>query len=156
IGMMVNPTDKIRLGLNYRSEIIMEARGGDATYNDVPNIPAMQALLQDTQFDADLPLPAEVTTGLSIQFTDKWLVAFDYNYTIWSAYKSLYIEFTSGSSSSNPSNYKKSSPNRVGTQYKANYKYTFRSRYYFHESPEQDWYFAPETPRKDSNAFTGG
>lgn len=154
IGMMVNPCETVRLGLNYRSEIIMEARGGDATYSDVPDY--AQALLQDTQFDADLPLPAEVTTGLSIQFTDKWLVAFDYNYTIWSAYKSLDIQFASGSSSSNPRNYKNSSTYRVGTQYKANDKFTFRAGYYFDESPVQDGYFAPETPRNDSNAFTGG
>lgn len=154
IGMMVNPTDKIRLGLNYRSEIMMEARGGDATYSDVPDY--AQALLQDTQFDADLPLPAEVTAGLSVQVTDKWLLAFDYNYTMWSVYKSLDIQFANGSSSSNPRNYKNSSTYRVGTQYKANDKFTFRAGYYFDESPVQDGYFAPETPRNDSNAFTGG
>lgn len=154
VGMMFNPTDKIRLGLNYRSEIMMEARGGDATYSDVPDY--AQALLQDTQFDADLPLPAEVTAGLSIQFTDKWLVAFDYNYTMWSVYKSLDIQFANGSSSSNPRNYKNSSTYRIGTQYKANDKFTFRAGYYFDESPVQDGYFAPETPRNDSNAFTGG
>lgn len=154
IGMMVNPCETVRLGLNYRSEITMEARGGDATYSDVPDY--AQALLQDTQFDADLPLPAEVTTGLSIQFTDKWLVAFDYNYTMWSTYKSLDIAFANGSSSTNPRNYKNSSTYRVGTQYKANDKFTFRAGYYFDESPVQDGYFAPETPRNDSNAFTGG
>lgn len=154
IGMMVNPCETVRFGLNYRSEIMMEARGGDATYSDVPDY--AQALLQDTQFDADLPLPAEVTAGLSIQFTDKWLVAFDYNYTMWSVYKSLDIQFANGSSSSNPRNYQNSSTYRVGTQYKANDKFTFRAGYYFDESPVQDGYFAPETPRNDSNAFTGG
>ncbi len=154
IGMMVNPCKSIRLGLNYRSEITMEARDGDAIYSDVPDY--AQALLQDTQFDADLPLPAELTTGLSVQLTDKWLVAFDYNYTMWSTYKSLDIAFANGSSSSNPRNYKNSSTYRVGTQYKANDKFTFRAGYYFDESPVQDGYFAPETPRNDSNAFTGG
>lgn len=154
IGMMVNPCESVRLGMNYRSEITMEARGGDATYSDVPDY--AQALLQDTQFDADLPLPAELTTGLSVQLTDKWLVAFDYNYTMWSTYKSLDIAFANGSSSSNPRNYKNSSTYRVGTQYKANDKFTFRAGYYFDESPVQDGYFAPETPRNDSNAFTGG
>ena len=154
LGMMVNPCETVRLGINYRSEIIMEARGGDATYSDVPDY--AQALLQDTQFDADLPLPAELTTGLSVQLTDKWLVAFDYNYTMWNTYKSLDIAFANGSSSSNPRNYKNSSTYRVGTQYKANEKFTFRAGYYFDESPVQDGYFAPETPRNDSNAFTGG
>ncbi len=154
LGMMVNPTDKIRLGLNYRSEIIMEARDGDAMFSDVPAF--AQGTFSDTTFDADLPLPAEVTAGLSVQVTDKWLLAFDYNYTMWSVYKSLDIQFANGSSSSNPRNYKNSSTYRVGTQYKATDKFTFRAGYYFDESPVQDGYFAPETPRNDSNAFTGG
>ncbi|WP_205728655.1 OmpP1/FadL family transporter [Flavobacterium sp. J27] len=155
IGMMFNPTDKIRLGLNYRSEIMMEARGGDATFNDVPAF--AQTTLTNTTFDADLPLPAEVTAGFSIQVTDKWLFAFDFNHTMWSAYKSLDVSFNNGLPTSvNPRNYKDASTYRFGTQYKANDKFTFRAGYYFDESPVQDGYFAPETPRNDSNAFTGG
>lgn len=155
LGIMFNPSKKVRLGLNYRSEIIMEARGGDATFSDVPDF--AQPLLTNTTFDADLPLPAEVTTGLSIQVTDKWLVAFDYNYTLWSAYKSLDVKFDNGLPTSvNPRNYKNASTYRIGTQYKASEKFTVRAGYYFDESPVQDGYFAPETPRNDSNAFTGG
>ncbi|CAM3797834.1 OmpP1/FadL family transporter [Flavobacterium cucumis] len=155
LGIMFNPSKKVRLGLNYRSEITMEARGGDATFNDVPVI--AQSLLTNTTFDADLPLPAEVTTGLSVQLTDKWLVAFDYNYTLWSAYQSLDVKFDNGLPTSvNPRNYKNASTYRIGTQYKASEKFTVRAGYYFDESPVQDGYFAPETPRNDSNAFTGG
>lgn len=155
VGMMFNPTDKIRLGLNYRSEITMEARDGDATFNDVPDF--AQTLLTNTTFNADLPLPAEVTAGISIQVTDKWLFAFDYNHTLWSAYKSLDVQFNNGLPTSvNPRNYKDASTYRFGTQYQANDKFTFRAGYYFDESPVQDGYFAPETPRNDSNAFTGG
>ncbi len=155
IGMMFNPTDKIRLGLNYRSEIMMEARDGDATFNDVPDF--AQTTLTNTTFNADLPLPAEVTAGFSVQVTDKWLFAFDFNHTMWSAYKSLNVSFNNGLPTSvNPRNYKDASTYRFGTQYKANDKFTFRAGYYFDESPVQDGYFAPETPRNDSNAFTGG
>ena len=172
IGMMFNPTDKVRLGLNYRSEIIMEARDGDATFADVPvyagpgTNPGQdpnQYVFGNTTFDADLPLPAEVTAGLSVQITDKWLVAFDYNHTMWSAYKSLDIDFhktdlnqSNVPNSKNPRNYKDASTYRFGTQYKASEKFTIRAGYYFDESPVQDGYFAPETPRNDSNAFTGG
>ncbi|WP_208022799.1 OmpP1/FadL family transporter [Flavobacterium jejuense] len=155
IGMMFNPTDKIRLGLNYRSEIIMEARDGDANFNDVPDF--AQTTLTNTTFDADLPLPAEITAGISVQVTDKWLFAFDFNHAMWSAYKSLDVKFNNGLPTSvNPRNYKDASTYRFGTQYKANDKFTFRAGYYFDESPVQDGYFAPETPRNDSNAFTGG
>lgn len=153
-GFMFNPSDKLRIGMNYRSEIIMEARGGDATYSDVPDF--AESLLSNTTFDADLPLPAELTVGLSYQVTDKWMLAFDYNRTMWSVYEALDVKFGNGSESLNPRNYKNSSTYRVGTQYVANDKFTFRAGWYFDESPVQDGYFAPETPRNDSNAFTGG
>lgn len=152
LGIMFNPTDKVHLGLNYRSEIIMEARGGDATYADVPTFNP----LSSTTFDADLPLPAEFTAGLSVEITDKWLVAFDYNYALWNVYEALHVDFGNGTSSHNPRNYKNASTYRLGTQYKMNDKFTFRAGYYYDESPVQDGYFAPETPRNDSNAFTGG
>ena len=152
LGMMFNPTDKLRIGMNYRSEIIMEARGGDATYNDTPSFNP----LANTTFDADLPLPAELTVGLSYEVTDKWLLAFDYNRTMWSAYEALDVKFGNGTESLNPRNYQNVSTYRVGTQYKANDKFTFRAGWYFDESPVQDGYFAPETPRNDSMGYTGG
>jgi long-chain fatty acid transport protein len=152
VGFMFNPTSKLRLGFNYRSEIIMEARDGDATYADLPDF--NQA--PNTTFNADLPLPAEVTSGLSYQVTDKWLVAFDYNYTMWSVYKALDVKFGNGTESLNPRNYKNTSTYRVGTQYVANDKFTFRAGWYFDESPVQNGYFAPETPRNESMGYTGG
>ena len=153
LGMMFNPTDKkLRIGMNYRSEIIMEARDGDAIYNDTPTFNP----LANTTFNADLPLPAELTVGLSYQVTDKWLLAFDYNRTMWSAYEALDVKFGNGTESLNPRNYQNVSTYRVGTQYKANDKFTFRAGWYFDESPVQDGYFAPETPRNDSMGYTGG
>lgn len=163
IGLMFNPTNKLTLGMNYRSEMIMEARGGSATFADVPVIAQSNLNVQNTTFNADLPLPAEFTTGLSYKVTDKWLVAFDFNYAMWSVYKALDVDFlkTDGSgqirnSSLNPRNYKNAAAYRVGTQYKANDKFTFRAGWYFDESPVQDGYFAPETPRNESMGYTGG
>ena len=75
--------------MDYRSEIIMEARGGSADFEDVPTIAA--GSFTDTYFSADLPLPAEFTTGISYKASDKWLFAFDYIFTKWSAYKALDI-----------------------------------------------------------------
>ena len=58
--------------------------------------------------------------------------------------------------STNPRNYKDSSIYRFGLQYEATDRFTLRAGYYFDESPVQEGYFAPETPRNDSNNFTGG
>jgi long-chain fatty acid transport protein len=153
-GFMFNPDKHVRLGVNYRSEITMEARDGDATFHDLPAF--AQPSYPNTTFNADLPLPAELTAGLSVQFTDKWLVAFDYNRAYWNVYKALMVDFATGLQSNNPRNYKDASTFRVGTQFKPNDKFAFRAGWYFDESPVQDGYFAPETPRNDSMGFTGG
>lgn len=153
-GLMFNPDKHVRLGLNYRSRITMEARDGDAKFHDVPEF--AQGTYHDTQFNADLPLPAELTAGLSVEFSDKWLVAFDYNRAYWNVYKSLDVSFANGITSINPRNYKDASTYRVGAQFKPNSKFAFRTGWYFDESPVQDGYFAPETPRNDSMGFTGG
>jgi long-chain fatty acid transport protein len=156
VGMMFNPSDKVRLGLNYRSEIIMEARDGDATFGELPTLLENDPRFNPTTFNADLPLPAELTAGLSVQVSDKLLLAFDYNYALWNVYESLTVEFASGTTSVNPRNYKNASTYRLGAQYAATEKFTFRAGWYFDESPVQDGYFAPETPRNDSMGFTGG
>ncbi|WP_026837486.1 OmpP1/FadL family transporter [Gillisia sp. JM1] len=153
---MFSPTDDIRVGFNYRSEIILEAEGGDADFENIPNSPATP--FADTEFNAALPLPAELAVGFSYEFCDKWLFAFDYNQTFWSVYESLDIDFANPAipDSQNARMYEDASTYRFGLQYEANDMFTLRAGYYFDESPVQEGYFAPETPRNDSNNFTGG
>lgn len=155
-SMMFSPSEKFRLGFNYRSEIILEAEDGAAEFSNVPNSPLTP--FKNTGFNAALPLPAEVSVGLSYQFHKKWLFALDINQTIWSVYDSLNIDFDDPSipDSENPRNYKDSSIYRFGFQYDASSLFTLRAGYYYDESPVQEGYFAPETPRNDSQGFTGG
>ena len=154
---MYSPMENLRIGVNYRSEIILEAKDGDATFSNVPNSPLAPVSNGTVSFDAELPMPAELTVGLSYEF-DKWLFAFDYNRTFWGVYESLDIDFAPENipDSFNPRNYKDSSTYRFGVQYAALDKLDLRLGYYFDESPVQSGYFAPETPRNDSHGFTGG
>jgi len=153
---MFSPTEDFRIGATYRSEIILEAENGDATFENIPNTPL--APFADTEFDAALPMPAELTVGLSYRFCDKWLFAFDFNRAFWDVYDSLDVDFADENipDSSNPRNYKNASTYRFGLQYDASEMFTLRVGYYFDESPVQAGYFAPETPRNDSNGYTAG
>lgn len=153
---MFTPTKDLRLGVNYRSEITMNAEGGEADFENVPDTPL--APFEDTTFDASLPLPAELTVGLSYQLNEKWLLAFDYNRTYWGVYKSLDLNFADPNipDSQNPRNYQDSNTWRFGAQYDATDKLVLRAGYYLDESPVQPGYFAPETPRNDSMGFTAG
>ncbi|TRO64198.1 OmpP1/FadL family transporter [Christiangramia sabulilitoris] len=155
-GAMWKPMDSLTIGVNYRSEILVKAEDGDANFNNIPNSPLTP--FENTTFDATLPLPAELTIGASYQLNEKWLFAFDYNRTFWDVYESLDVDFANPNipDSNNPRQYEDSSIYRFGLQYTANETFTLRAGYYFDESPVQSGYFAPETPRNDSNNFTGG
>lgn len=160
VGFMFKPAKQFTLGLDYRSKIVMEARGGTAIYQDKNNVANLNPAFTDGKFDADLPLPAELTTGISYKPNDKWLFAFDYNFTKWSAYKSLDITIYNQNPtpvvSENLRNYKDSNTYRFGVQYKATQQFTVRGGYYIDGSPVQNGYFAPETPRNNSKGYTGG
>ncbi|MBQ4818644.1 outer membrane protein transport protein [Aquimarina sp. MMG016] len=155
VGAMFNPTENFRLGFSYRSEIILEAEDGEAVFSNFPNSTSLPAN-GTTTFSAELPLPAELTLGLSYQFHKKWLFAFDYNRQFWDVYESLDIQFGNGSTSLNPRDYKNSSVYRFGLQYQATEKIALRAGYYRDESPVQSGFFAPETPRNDSDGYSGG
>ncbi|MGB5981396.1 MAG: outer membrane protein transport protein [Nonlabens sp.] len=153
-GIMFTPTDNFKLGFNYRSLIDIESTEGTATFTNFPNSSLTPS--NGTQgFEATLPLPAEATLGFSYEYK-KFLFAFDYNRAFWSEYEALDIVFADGSESINPRNYKDASTYRFGVQYTATDKLALRAGFYHDQSPVQSGYFAPETPRNDSNGYTFG
>lgn len=156
LSAMFSPTKNLRIGFNYRSEIILESTEGTATAANFPNSPLVPFQNGDLGFTASLPLPAELTIGLSYEFCDKFTFAFDYNRAFWDVYTDLNISFSNGVESINPRNYKNASTYRFGLQYEATDRITLRGGYYFDESPIQSGFFSPETPRNDSHGYTGG
>lgn len=163
VGAFAQLSDKWAFGVNYRSRIDVEVEPGDgeATFSNVPESPLAPITNGEFDFTASLPLPAEWTVGFTYQPTDKWILNADVNYAEWDAFDSLDINFlnTDGSvalESLNPRNYKNAWTFRVGGEYKVSDKFALRGGAYFDESPVQEGFFAPETPRNDSFGFTGG
>lgn len=156
LGVTAKLDDRVTFGVNYRSQIDMKAKGGNATFNDLPSF--AQGTYKDGKFDATMPLPAELTVGFSYQISEKWLAAVDYNYTYWNAYENLIIEFQNPDipTSVNPRNYKNSGSLRLGLQYEASDKFSARIGGYYDSSAVGEGYFAPETPRNDAMAGTLG
>ncbi|SDG78299.1 OmpP1/FadL family transporter [Psychroflexus sediminis] len=156
-SFMFTPVEELRIGFNYRSEILLNSEGGEATFSDFPNS-TLTPQNGTTAFTATLPMPAELTIGFAYEMNEKWLFAFDYQRVYWEVYNSLDIDFASPNipTSVNPRNYKNASSYRFGAQYLATENLSLRAGYYFDESPVQAMYFAPETPRNDANGYTAG
>jgi long-chain fatty acid transport protein len=157
VGVMIRPTEKLSIGLDYRSKILMNIEGGDATFT----IPASIAttIPETNKFDAELPMPANFDVGISYQFSEKFTLAIEGNYVFWGAYNELTFKFEEQDEllgSVNPRKYHDTFIGRIGGQYIINDMFTFRAGVYYDPSPTNDDYFTPETISLNTVAWTLG
>lgn len=157
IGVYLKAIEKLSFGIDYRSEIIMDVEDGDATFK-VPssvqgNIPP------ENTFSAELPMPANLDFGLAYTFNEKFTLAAEVNWVMWSTYDSLKFTFEKAGerlNSSNPRLYEDSWIIRLGGQYKMNEQFIFRAGAYYDPTPTNKDYFNPETVSLNTVAFTLG
>jgi long-chain fatty acid transport protein len=157
VGIFYKPTEKLNIGLNYRSEIKMQVEGGDANFFIPDGIATL--ISKENKFSAELPLPANLDFGLSYQITPEFLVGLEVNYVFWSTYKELSFVFEQDGellNSTNPRDYSDSFIPRLGLQYKLNDMFVFRTGAYYDPTPTNENYFTPETVSLDTYAFTFG
>ena len=159
VGAYFKPTEKINIGIDYRSKVNMKVTDGEAQFTEIPSslttyFPA------SANFDAELPLPANLDFGLSYQVSEKFLLAAELNVTFWSVYDSLIIDFKVNNEklvdARSPREYENRIIPRLGAEYKFNEKFIARAGVYFDKTPTNEDYFAPETVSLNQFAFTLG
>jgi len=157
VGLQYRPTEKLSVGIDYRSKIAMKVTDGDATFT-IPEL-VTQQIPKENKFDAELPLPANLDFGISFQATEKLLLGLEVNWVQWSTYEELEFTFKeSGEMLDNTSykDYKDSWITRIGAQYTLNKTFDFRLGAYYDPSPVNDDYFNPETVSLNTIAWTAG
>jgi len=158
IGVMIRPTEKLSIGLDYRSQIDMKMEGGDAKFH-LPTSIVLGGIPEDNKFDAELPMPANFDVGISYTFSEKFTLAIEGNYVFWGAYNDLTFTFEKQNDllgSVNPRKYHDTFIGRIGGQYTMNDMFTFRAGVYYDPSPTSDDYFTPETVSLNTVAWTLG
>jgi long-chain fatty acid transport protein len=147
----------VNIGIDYRSKIIMKMEDGDAEFN-IPS--SLSTTIPATnKFNAELPLPGNLDFGLSIDLSEKWLLAFELNWIFWETYDSLVFTFQDQGDlldSSNPRLYKNTIIPRIGAEFKLNDMFTFRGGAYYDPTPTDENYFTPETVSLNTVALTFG
>ncbi len=156
-GIYYQATEKLSVGVTYRSQVDVELEGGDV---DFTVDPALASSFPDTEFDATLPLPATTSIGIGYQHSEKLLISAEVNMVAWSSYKSLDFDFKDNTASledsENPRNYEDAMIFRIGAQYMLNENVKVRAGFYYDQSPITDEYFNPETPNSDNLGITAG
>ena len=157
LGVYFKPIEALSIGVDYRSEIIMEMEGGDAVFT----VPASLSttISKNNKFSASLPMPGNLDVGISYNITEDFMVAAEINYVFWSVYDSLNFTFEENGellNSNNPRLYENVMIIRLGGQYILNDKFTVRVGGYYDPSPTNENYFTPETVSLNTTAFTCG
>ena len=173
VGIMFDASEKVTLGLSYRSRIKMKVKTGEAELN-YASLKIEQLFLQLGQlnpdiavpplnegtFKAELPLPSNTTLGVSYRPTKRWEVAFDLQYVRWQAYDSLNVQFTqnvlNGYSIKAEKHYKNTFIARVGGRFSATERLDVRAGIYFDQSPIRSDNYNPETPGMNKMGFSTG
>ena len=156
-GLYFKPSEQFSVGLTYRSKVTMKVKDGDATFT----VPAsLASRFPATTFNAELPLPANITLGIGFTPTEKLTIAADVQRVNWSAYQKLrfdYAEAVNGALfSENARNYEDAMIYRLGLQYQLTEAFALRAGAYYDNSPVQDGYLTPETPDADARGLSCG
>ncbi|MFA8299231.1 MAG: OmpP1/FadL family transporter [Hyphomicrobiales bacterium] len=157
IGVYYKPTDKIQLGIDYRSKIEMDLTNGDATFYLPESIYSI--VPKDNKFSSTLPLPANLDVGIAYNISDKWMVAAELNWVQWSAYKSLEFKFKKAGELLNqnePRKYQDRLIYRLGAEYCPVEIVKYRLGIYYEDSPANSDYFSPETVTLNTLGITAG
>ncbi|WP_210514503.1 OmpP1/FadL family transporter [Hymenobacter terricola] len=173
-GIFFKPSDKLSVGISYRSKIDATVDNGSVTYSGLPATGSASAALINrsftaTSFTATLPLPAVASIGIGVMPNEQLTIGLDASLTFWSAYRTLDFGFSGNNGngttdglvggnnfSTSKRFYQDALAFRLGGQYKVDDKLTVRLGTAYDFSAVKDGYVGPETPDADRVQATAG
>ncbi|MFD0740325.1 OmpP1/FadL family transporter [Lysobacter koreensis] len=150
LGVNFRPTDKLSLGLSYRSEIDYDLTG-DVDWT-VPTAAratfdgrGARALFQDGDVTAKLTTPSITTVAANYEFTERFSMGLTYSETGWESLREVRIDFVNPDADSvEDFSWSDTRFMSIGGEYKLNDAWTVRAGYAYDETPTT---FATRTPR---------
>jgi long-chain fatty acid transport protein len=178
-GILFKPSDKLSVGVSYRSQVDAKIENGDVRLRDV--IASTGSNFTATNFNATLPLPATASAGVAVMPNEKLTVSLEANLVYWSEYRTLDFAFSGNngygdrpasgstpavtgtpgllggnSTSSSKRFYQNALAFRLGGQYKVTSGLTVRAGGFFDQAAVKDGYVTPETPDADRIGISAG
>ena len=159
VGLMWDINEKVSIGASYRSKVQMKVKDGEAELDYIDDVieglagklpPGLIPPLEEGTFTAALPLPANLTVGVSYRPNTRLQLAMDLQMVGWSAYQNLTVQFSeevlNGYSIVAAKKYKDTFIARLGAEYKLAEHWDLRAGTYFDQTPVNKDYYNPETP----------
>lgn len=149
VSFLYRPNEQWSFGGSYKHELAFDFEG-DIT-STIPNltgyvppslIPTVEAGLRAAypkgSATAPLTAPSVFTVGAAYKANENLTLSSDFQYTLWSSYDKLTINFEDGTSSSSIRDYENSFIIRLGAEYKVSDSFSLRGGFLFDKNPIKD------------------
>jgi long-chain fatty acid transport protein len=162
-GLHYKPLDWMALGVSYRSQVKVGAKG-EAEFIKPAGVPGLNDFFNNTGVDSSITLPDILFTGLMVKPMDRLSIEFDAVLTRWSSFDKLVISYdrdpfanTGGPISRvTRKDWRDVWRYAVGVEYNALDWLDLRASYVYDETPDPSRTFNYLTPVNDCQAFSMG
>jgi len=166
VGVLHRLNDFFSWGLSYRSKITVDYTSdtqltqiltGDQTVDDT--IAAALPFGQDLPAETSIEFPDQASLGVAFRFNPRWLFEADFNWTGWSSFDQLSIDFeppNDGLSEAQPQLWDDVINIRTGVRWDRSAKSHWRFGIYWDESPQPDQTVTPLIPDADRMGYAVG
>ena len=163
VGILFKPSDRLRFGASYRSEMDIDL-DGEADFTQIstgfPQLDAGVAATfpQDDTISTTLPFPAVAAIGVAFSPTERVDVELDITHMTWSRFEALSVAFDNQPARSfvREQNWDDSSAYRLGTNIAATENWDVRLGAVYDENPQPVEAVSPLLPDSDRIGFTFG
>ncbi len=166
VGILHRWNNSFSWGLSYRSKIDVDYEDGEARLSQISTgIPAFdQAVRGQLPFDRALDasttidFPDTASLGLAFALSPNLLLETDFNWTGWSSFERVDIDFTNDDlpDATIPESWEDTNHYRAGLRWTLSPKTQLRFGYVFDETPQPEPAVSPLLPDADRHGFTFG
>ena len=157
IGVMVQATDRTRLGLTYHSMVDYKLEGNTRVSYPIPQLGL------NGKFDASLKIktPESVDFSVTHELDDHWTLYAGSTWTRWSRLESIVVENEAPAgyplkTITEEQNWHDTWAHAIGASYKVNKEWTLRAGFSVDQSPTNNHDRSPRIPTGDRKAVSFG
>lgn len=157
LGLLVDITESLALGVSYRSEIKVDV-DGEARFSNVP--PVLAGAFPDTDGKTTITLPRQLSAGLSFEASPRLILEAGMRWEDWSSFDRLKIGLdqpVAGQRSLvQQRDWHDSLAFNLGGRYRFNDTFALLAGYLYSRNPVPDKTFEPSIPDSDAHYFSVG
>jgi long-chain fatty acid transport protein len=161
LGALFKVNPQFQIGLSYKSKVSIDYEGTVDFSTPIIGVAALDAVLgglfMDQSIKTTIDMPQIFVAGIMYRPSEKTSFQADIQWTGWSSFKKLAVEFNNAALNfSDPADWKDSLMFRIGGEYLISQRMALRGGYVRDQTPIPDGTLKPILPCASRNELTAG